>query len=357
MKMRFWGILPFLRTGSHMKNALITGITGQDGSYLAELLLEKGYVVHGLVRNTSSYDRIRHLCDDASLQARFFLHEGNLSDSSSLKQIVDRVRPDEVYNLAAMSHMLGFSDQPEYTADIAAMGTLRLLEAVRNHCSSARVYQATSSELFGKAQEVPQTEKTPFHPRSHYGIAKLYAFWAVVHYRENYELFACNGILFNHESPRRSETFVSRKIILAVVRIHKGLQEKLVLGNLDAQRDWGYAKDFAEGMWRMLQHDAPEDFILATGQTTTVRKFVELAFLEAGMKIAWEGNGVHEKGIDRDTGRVVVEVSPEFFRPAEANILIGDPSKAKEKLGWVHNTSLEELVHIMMKAEFPPKKS
>ncbi len=335
-----------------MKKALITGITGQDGSYLAELLLEKGYEVHGLTRQATLHpDRIEHLCANKSLKEQFFLHRGDVCDSSTLKHVIKSVQPDEIYNLASVSHMVESFDMPEHTANVAAMGTLRLLEAIKIHCPTAKFYQATSSELFGNAKEMPQTETTPFYPRSLYGIAKLYSFLSVVHYREAYQLFACNGILFNHESPRRGETFVSRKIILAVLRIHLGLQDTLILGDLDAKRDWGYAKDFVEGMWRMLQQEVPEDYILATGQTTTVRKFVELAFLEVGMEILWEGKGVNENGIDRITGKVVVQVSSEFFRPAEGNVLVGNPSKAKEKLGWVPTTSLQELVQIMMKSD------
>lgn len=335
-----------------MKKALVTGITGQDGSYLAELLLEKGYEVHGLVRSPSlKLDRIGHLSNAELYKERFYLHTGDLCDSTSIKQVVSRVQPDEIYNLASISHMVESFDIPEHTADVAAMGTLRLLESIRVYCPYAKFFQATSSELFGNAKEVPQTETTPFCPRSLYGIAKLYSFGAVVHYREAYQLFGCNGILYNHESPRRGETFVSRKIILAVARIRAGLQDKLILGNLDAARDWGYAKDFVEGMWLMLQQKVPEDYILATGKTTTVRKFVELAFLAIGSKIAWKGQGVNEKGIESSSGNVVVEVSPEFFRPIKENILVGDVSKAKEKLGWVPKTSLEELVFIMMKSD------
>ena len=336
-----------------MKKALITGITGQDGSYLAELLLEKGYVVHGLVRRSSSCNlpRIMHLCQDASLNDRFFLHEGDLSDSSSLKRVVDLVQPDEIYNLAAMSHVKVSFDVPEYTANIDALGTLRLLEAARTNSPHARFYQASTSELFGKVKEIPQSETTPFYPRSPYGVAKLYAYWAVVNYREAYGMYACNGILFNHESPRRGETFVSRKITIAIAQMKAGLQERLVLGNLDAKRDWGYAKDFVVGMWEMLQQDSPEDFVLATGETTSVRDFVELAFREVGIEIAWQGKGVEEKGFDRATGNLLVEVSPEFFRPSEVDLLIGDPSKAKKKLGWSSQTKLQELVSIMVKSD------
>lgn len=336
-----------------MKKALITGITGQDGSYLAELLLEKGYRVHGFVRRSSSSNlqRIVHLLDNPLFCDRFSLHEGDLSDSSSIKRTVDTVQPDEIYNLAAMSHVKVSFDIPEYTADIDALGALRFLEAIRTNCPHARFYQASTSELYGKVREIPQSEMTPFYPRSPYGVAKLYAYWAVVNYREAYGIFACNGILFNHESPRRGETFVSRKITLAVARIKMGLQDRLVLGNLDAKRDWGYAKDFVEGMWRMLQQDIPEDFVLATGETTTVRDFVELSFREVGIDIRWEGKGVEEKGFDRNTGHLLVEVSPEYFRPAEVDLLIGDASKAKTKLGWASNTSLQELVKIMIKSD------
>lgn len=336
-----------------MKKALITGITGQDGSYLAEFLLEKGYAVHGLVRRSSSPNlaRIGHLADDDSLCDRFFLHEGDLSDSSSLKRIIDLVQPDEVYNLGAMSHVKVSFDIPEYTADIDGVGVLRLLEAIRTSCPKARFYQASTSELYGKVKEIPQSEITPFHPRSPYGVAKLYAYWAVINYREAYGIYACNGILFNHESPRRGETFVSRKITLAVSKIKMGIQDRLVLGNLDAKRDWGYARDFVEGMWTMLQQEIPEDYVLATGETTTVRDFVELAFGEVGIEIRWEGSGVEEKGFDLNSGTLLVEVSPEFFRPAEVDLLIGNPSKAKEKLGWSSKTSLQQLVQIMMKSD------
>ncbi len=336
-----------------MKKALITGITGQDGSYLAELLIEKGYSVHGLVRRSSSSNlpRITHLLENPTFNDCFTLHEGDLSDSSSIKRIVDIVQPDEVYNLAAMSHVKVSFDIPEYTADVDGLGALRFLEAIRTNCPKARFYQASTSELYGKVREIPQSETTPFYPRSPYGVAKLYAYWAVINYREAYGMYACNGILFNHESPRRGETFVSRKITLAVSRIKMGLQERLILGNLDAKRDWGFAKDFVEGMWRMLQQESPEDYVLATGETTTVRDFVELSFREIGIEIRWEGKGVEEKGFDRDSGNLLVEISPEFFRPAEVDLLIGDPRKAQEKLGWVSATSLQDLVKIMMKSD------
>ena len=331
---------------SFMKVALVTGITGQDGSYLAELLLEKGYCVHGLVRRSSlpNLSRIQHLLSDSRLS----LHEGDLSDTPSLDRLVKEVQPDEVYNLAAMSHVKVSFEIPEYTSDVDGLGVMRLLEAIRKNCPAARFYQASTSELFGKVQQIPQSETTPFYPRSPYGVAKLYAYWAVVNYREAYGLFACNGILFNHESPRRGETFVSRKITLAAVKMAAGQQDKLLLGNLDAKRDWGYAKDFVEGMWMMLQHPVPEDYVLATGQTTTVRTFVELAFKELGFDVEWRGIGVEEKGFDRNTGRLLVEVSPDFFRPSEVDLLIGDSSKAKKQLGWESKTSIEELVRLMI---------
>ncbi len=325
------------------KKALITGVTGQDGSYLAELLLEKNYEVHGLVRrsSTSNMQRIQHL-DNLTL------HQGDLSDSVSLRYIVEQIQPDEVYNLAAMSHVKASFEMPEYTTDVDGLGVLRMLEALRQEAPDAKFYQASTSELYGKVQETPQTETTPFYPRSPYGVAKLFAYWAVVNYREAYNMFACNGILFNHESPRRGETFVTRKITLAVARIKEGLQEKLFIGNLDAKRDWGYAKDFVEGMWRMLQQETPEDFVLATGVTTPVRTFIELAFSVAGIEIEWQGEGVHEKGIDSKTGKIVVEVSTDYFRPTEVDLLIGDPRKAKEKLNWIPQTTLEELVEMMV---------
>ncbi len=335
------------------KKAIITGITGQDGSYLAELLLEKGYIVHGIVRRSSfsNFGRIEHLCQNEDLKERLLIHEGDLADASSLRRIVEAAEPHEIYNLAAMSHVKVSFDTPEYTADVDGIGVLRLLEAVRHCDPKIRFYQASTSELFGKVQETPQTEKTPFYPRSPYGAAKLYAYWIVVNYRESYGLYACNGILFNHESPRRGETFVSRKITLAAVRIALGQQEKLVLGNLDAKRDWGYAKDFVEGMHRMLQQEKADDYVLATGETTTVRHFVALSFLELGIQISWEGKGVEEKGIDLATGKTLVEVSPQFFRPAEVDLLIGDATKAKRELGWQPQTPLEELVRIMIRSD------
>ncbi len=331
------------------KNALITGITGQDGAYLAELLLEKGYAVHGLVRrsSTSNLHRIRHLCDEG----RLFLHAGDLGDASTLKRALAESQPDEVYNLAAMSDVKMSFDLPEYTADVDGVGVLRFLEAIRHFEKPVRFYQASTSELFGKAQQIPQNEKTSFYPRSPYGAAKLYAYWAVVNYREAYRMYACNGILFNHESPLRGENFVSRKITLAVSKIHHGLQEILVLGNLDSRRDWGFAKDFVYGMWQILQQDKPEDFVLATGKTTAVREFVELAFEEIGIQLVWEGKGVQEKGKDQKTGKVLVVVSPEFFRPTEVDLLIGDATKARQKLGWEHKTSVQELVKLMVQED------
>jgi len=334
-----------------MKKALVTGITGQDGSYLAEFLLEKGYEIHGLIRrsSTSNLPRIAHLTNDRKLSDRFFLHEGDLTDSSSLKRIVETSKPDEIYNLGAMSHVKISFDVPEYTAEVDGLGVLRLLDAMKAVKPDARFYQASTSELFGKVQEVPQSEKTPFHPRSPYGVAKLFAYWAIVNYREAYDLYACNGILFNHESPRRGENFVSRKITIAISKIKQGLQDKLFLGNLNAKRDWGYAKDFVEGMWMMLQQEKPDDYVLATGKTWTVRQFVEYSFEEIDIEIEWEGEGLNEKGRDKKTGKILVEVSPDFFRPAEVDLLIGNASKAKEQMDWEPKTSLRELVRIMMK--------
>jgi GDPmannose 4,6-dehydratase len=336
-----------------MKNVLITGITGQDGSYLAEFLLQKDYCVHGIIRRCSSFNfqRIEHLWKDESLRDRFFLHEGDLSDACSLRRIVDKTEPDEVYNLGAMSDVKVSFATPEFTANVDALGTLRLLEALKDACASARFYQASTSELYGKVREVPQNENTPFYPRSPYAIAKLFAYWSVINYREAYRMYACNGILFNHESPRRGEDFVTRKITMAVAKISKGLQNKLLLGNLDAKRDWGYAKDFVEGMWMMLQQENPDDFVLATGETNTVRRFVELAFQEAGIEIVWEGSGINEKGKDGRSGKTIVEVSPEYFRPAEVDLLVGDSTKAREELGWRSKTSFIDLVQLMVRAD------
>jgi len=332
-----------------MKKALITGITGQDGSYLADLLLEKNYEVHGFIRRTSTmnFGRIRHLLDNS----RLILHEGDLSDFSSIKKVVNEVVPNEVYNLAAMSHVKSSFQMPEYCGDVNGIAVIRLLESLMSCNKDIKFYQASTSELYGMVQEKIQKETTPFYPRSPYAISKLYAFWSVKNYREAYGLFACNGILFNHESPRRGENFVTRKITLSVAKIANGLQEKLVLGNLDAKRDWGYAKDFVEGMWKILQHDSPEDFVLATGKTHTVRKFVELSFKEVGIEIFWKGQGLNEKGIDSKTGKELVVISPDFFRPTEVDCLIGDASKAKELLNWAARTSMEELVKVMIEED------
>ena len=340
------------------KTALITGITGQDGSFLAEFLLEKGYEVHGIMRRSSSFNtaRIEHLYLDEWVrdmkQKRLIeLHYGDMTDSSSLIRIIQTVQPDEIYNLAAQSHVKVSFDVPEYTAEADAVGTLRLLEAVRilGLEKKCRIYEASTSELFGKVQEIPQKETTPFYPRSPYGVAKQYGFWITKNYRESYGMFAVNGILFNHESERRGETFVTRKITLAACRIAQGFQDKLYLGNLNALRDWGYAKDYVECMWLMLQHDTPEDFVIATGEYHSVREFTEMAFRAAGLKLTWQGNGIEEKGIETSTGRILVEVDAKYFRPAEVEQLLGDPSKAKRLLGWNPNqTSFEELVNIMV---------
>ena len=332
-----------------MKTALITGITGQDGSYLAEFLLEKGYDVHGMIRRSSvDYrERIAHL----EGEAHFHLHYGDLADSMSLLQIIGKVRPDEIYNLAAQSHVQVSFDVPEYTADVVATGVLRVLEAVRlcGLAKTCKIYQASTSELYGKVEEVPQKETTPFHPYSPYAVAKQYGFWIVKEYREAYDMFCCSGILFNHESERRGETFVTRKITLAAARIAQGKQEKLYLGNLDSLRDWGYAKDYVECMWLILQHDKPEDFVIATGVQHSVREFATLAFRYAGIELTWQGSGLEEKGIDKATGKVLVEVSPDFYRPTDVVNLWGDPSKAKTELGWNPiKTSFEELVKIMV---------
>ena len=338
---------------------MITGITGQDGSFLAELLIEKGYEVHGIIRRSSSFNtaRIEHLyfdewVRDMRRERLVNLHYGDMTDSSSLIRIIQTTRPDEIYNLAAQSHVKVSFDVPEYTAETDAVGTLRLLEAVRilGLEKKTRIYQASTSELYGLVQEVPQKETTPFYPRSPYGVAKLYGFWITKNYRESYGMFAVNGILFNHESERRGETFVTRKITIAVARIAQGMQEKLYLGNLNASRDWGYAKDYVECMWLMLQHDRPEDFVVATGEMHTVREFCSLAFAEAGITLRWEGEGIDEKGIDAATGKVRVEVDPKYFRPAEVEQLLGDPTKARTLLGWnPRKTSFAELVALMVR--------
>lgn len=340
------------------KVALITGITGQDGSFLAELLIEKGYEVHGILRRSSSFNtgRIEHLyldewVRDMKKDRLINLHYGDMTDSSSLIRIIQLVQPDEIYNLAAQSHVKVSFDVPEYTAESDAVGTLRMLEAVRilGLEKKTKIYQASTSELFGKVQEIPQKETTPFYPRSPYGVAKQYGFWITKNYRESYGMFAVNGILFNHESERRGETFVTRKITLAASRIAQSLQDKLYLGNLDARRDWGYAKDYVECMWLMLQHDVPEDFVIATGEMHTVREFVTLAFREVGIELRWKGKDVNEKGIDMKTGKILVEVDPKYFRPCEVEQLLGDPTKAQTLLGWNPiKTSFPELVKIMM---------
>ncbi|MBU9725157.1 GDP-mannose 4,6-dehydratase [Diplocloster modestus] len=336
-----------------MKNtALITGITGQDGSYLAELLLEKGYEVHGIIRRHSSIstERIDHLIHDPEINGiTFFLHYGDLTDTSSLNRLLEKIRPSEIYNLAAQSHVAVSFEVPEYTAEVTGIGTLRILDAIKESDLKCKFYQASTSELFGGLPETaPQSEKTPFYPKSPYGAAKLYSYWITVNYRESYDLFACNGILFNHESPRRGENFVTRKITLAVASIMAGKQEKLSLGNMDAKRDWGYAGDYVEGMWRILQQEKPGDYVLATNETHTVREFVELSFAEVGIDIEWVGSGVGEKGFDKKTGRLLVDVDPRFFRPAEVEFLWGDCTKAESELGWQRQVSFPKLVSMMV---------
>lgn len=341
------------------KTALITGITGQDGSYLAELLIEKGYEVHGILRRSSIFNtqRIEHLyledlIEDMHKARKLYLHYGDMTDSTSLISIIQKIQPDEIYNLAAQSHVKVSFEVPEYTANSDAIGTLRILEAVRmlGLEKKTRIYQASTSELYGKVQEIPQTETTPFYPRSPYAVAKQYAFWITKNYREAYGMFAVNGILFNHESERRGETFVTRKITLAVANIKKGYQKKLYLGNLNALRDWGYAKDYAECMWLILQHDTPEDFVIATGEQHSVREFTELAFKHVGVELEWQGEGIAEKGMCKKTGEVLVEVDPKYFRPTEVETLLGNPDKAKTLLGWnPTKTSFKKLVELMVK--------
>jgi len=336
-----------------MKTALITGITGQDGAYLSEFLLKKGYEVHGIKRRSSSFNtqRVDHLYQDPHVEnKRFILHYGDLTDTSNLVRIIQQVQPDEIYNLGAQSHVQVSFEVPEYTADTDGIGTLRLLEAIRilGMEKQVRFYQASTSELYGKVQEIPQKETTPFYPRSPYAAAKLYAYWITVNYRESYGMYACNGILFNHESPLRGETFVTRKVTRAVARISLGLQDKLYMGNIGAKRDWGFAGDYVELMWLMLQQPEPDDYVMATGVTTTVRDFITMAFREADINLTWDGKGVEEKGINQADGRVLVEIDPRYFRPAEVDILIGDPSKAKKKLGWEPKVKLPELIKMMM---------
>ena len=338
-----------------MKIALITGITGQDGSYLAELLLKKNYVVHGMIRRSSSFNtgRIDHLYNDPEiLNKKLFLHYGDLTDSSNLNRLLEKIQPAEIYNLGAQSHVKVSFEVPEYTAEVDAIGTLRFLDAIKETGLKPKFYQASSSELYGKVQEIPQTEKTPFYPRSPYGVAKLYGYWIIVNYREAYSLFLCNGILFNHESPRRGSTFVTRKITRAAARIKYGVQETLTLGNLDAKRDWGYAPEYVEGMWRILQKDEPDDYVFATGETHTVRKFVDLVFKELDMELEWIGNGINEKGIEIKNGRTLVQINPDYFRFTEVDLLIGDATKAKEKLGWEPKIKFEELTKIMANSDW-----
>ena len=338
------------------KVALITGVTGQDGALLAELLLAKGYVVHGVKRRSSSFNtaRVDHLYHDPhEAEVRFLMHHGDMTDATNLIRIVQEVRPTEIYNLAAQSHVAVSFETPEYTANADALGTLRLLEAIRilGMKDRVRFYQASTSELYGQAQETPQKETTPFYPRSPYAAAKLYAYWITVNYREAYGFYACNGILFNHEGPTRGETFVTRKITRAVAAIRLGRQKRLYIGNLDARRDWGHARDYVEGMWRILQQPAPEDYVLATGESHSVREFVELAFAEIGRSIRWQGRGADEVGVDAATGEALVEVDPRYFRPTEVDLLLGDPGKARAKLGWTHKTSFRELVKEMVAAD------
>ena len=337
------------------KKALITGITGQDGSYLAELLLNKDYEVHGMIRRASSFnrERIEHLYKDPHGKSlSLFLHYGDLTDSSNMNRMLERIEPDEIYNLAAQSHVRVSFDVPEYTADVDAVGTLRLLDAIKETGIKSRFYQASTSELYGKVREVPQSEKTPFYPRSPYGVAKLYAYWIVVNYREAYALHASNGILFNHESPRRGENFVTRKITLGAAAIKAGKQECLYLGNLDAKRDWGYAPDYVRAMWLMLQQPKPDDYVIATGETHAVREFIEKSFGALGIALEWQGKEVDEIGVDKASGRVIVRIDPKYFRPTEVDLLLGDPSKAKTALSWKPSVTFDELVAIMTKADY-----
>jgi GDPmannose 4,6-dehydratase len=337
-----------------LKKALITGITGQDGSYLADLLLAKGYEVHGTIRRSSSFNtgRIDHLYRDPhETDARLFLHYGDLNDASSLNKLLREVRPDEIYNLGAQSHVRVSFDVPEYTGEIDGLGTVRILEGIRETGLNTRFYQASSSELFGKVVETPQRETTPFYPRSPYACAKAYAYYITVNYRESYDMFACNGILFNHESPRRGETFVTRKITRAAGRISLGLQSRLYLGNLDAKRDWGFAGDYVEAMWLMLQQPKPDDYVVATGETYSVRLFAEKVFARLGMPIEWQGSGVAEKGIDAKSGKTLIEIDPRYFRPAEVDLLLGDPTKARKSMGWKPQTDFEGLVNMMVDSD------
>ena len=336
------------------KKALITGITGQDGSYLAELLLKKGYEVHGIIRRSSSFNtgRIDHLYNDPHTNGiRLFLHYGDLSDSSNISRLLQEIKPDEIYNLGAQSHVRVSFDTPEYTADVDGLGTLRILDAIRDSKIKTKFYQASSSELYGKVQEIPQKETTPFYPRSPYACAKLYAFWITKNYRESYSMFACNGILFNHESPRRGETFVTKKITKGLAQIVSGKMDCLYLGNLDAKRDWGYAKDYVEGMWMMLQQKQPDDFVLATGETHSVREFIEECAKLLKIDLQWKGKGLKEVGIDKKTKKIIIKIDPRYFRPAEVDLLLGDPLKAKKKFGWKPKTTFKQLVKIMLEED------
>ena len=337
-----------------MKKALITGITGQDGSYLAEILLEKNYEVHGIIRRSSSFNtgRIDHIINDDKYRDQFFFHHGDMIDASNLNRILEKVEPDEIYNLAAQSHVQVSFDIPDYTAQVDALGTLRFLDAIRETRIDTKFYQASTSELYGRVQEIPQKETTPFYPRSPYGVAKLFAYWIIVNYREAYDLFACNGILFNHESPRRGETFVTRKITMAASRIKEGLQNILLLGNLNAKRDWGYAPEYCEGMWRILQLDRAEDFVLATGKQHTVKEFVECCFNELGIQIEWNGENEDEVGINRSNGKVIIGIDPKYYRPTEVDTLLGDYSKAKKLLDWEPKTPFDELVKKMTHSDW-----
>lgn len=340
------------------KTALITGITGQDGSYLAELLLDKGYQVHGLIRRASSFNtkRIDHLYQDPHTNPQLFLHYGDLSDGTNLERVLEKVQPDEIYNLGAQSHVKVSFDLPVYTGDIDGLGVARLLEAIRETQLNPKFYQASSSEMYGKVLEIPQSESTPFYPRSPYGAAKVYAYWLTVNYRESYNLFACNGILFNHESPRRGETFVTRKITRGLARIKLGLEDCLYLGNLDAKRDWGYAKDYVEAMWLMLQHAIPDDYVVATGENHSVREFVELSAKCLGFDLIWQGDGLNEVGYDKNLKQVIIKIDPQYFRPAEVDTLLGDATKAKKQLKWQIKTSFEDLVKIMTEADLVEQK-
>ncbi len=341
------------------KIALISGITGQDGSYLTELLLDKGYEVHGIIRRSSSFNtfRIDHIYNNPDyLNSRFFLHYGDLTDSSNLNRLVEKIQPTEIYNLGAQSHVQVSFEVPEYTAEVDGIGTLRFLDAIKETGVNTRFYQASTSELYGKVQEIPQTEKTPFYPRSPYAAAKLYSYWIVVNYREGYNVFASNGILFNHESERRGKTFVTRKITVAASKIILGQQDKLSLGNLDAKRDWGYAPEYVEGMWRILQADKPDDFVLATNETHSIREFIEETFKNLGEEILWRGKGVDETGIIKSSGKEVIKIDPRYFRPTEVDLLVGNPAKAMEMLGWKPKTTFRELVKIMVASDFEKAK-